>query len=1008
MDKFDLRQSRDFWTIFKQTAFILPSGRDQCTSFPTSLPFYKANDYLYPRDVIYCKERESSLIAGVTPVFIENSNQTSKQRSVYVHMGMAHNIPLNLVCQQLTVITQQTRYNHNQIHSLVKKIYKYFASIISSKGDVNRINLPENFVFIPEHGFFSTEHVVMSCDDNFYPHVFSLSKHYPVYEDSFAAFFKAFHIESELGITKCILVLNKLNNSIALSVENVSLACKAIQLIGELIDGPCEDEILMLAQDNRLYPAVDCVFNDLTWLERSELSTNKPVVHRSISNIIASKVGCKPASIELTPTVKSISYSFMTAAGQSEDLVDRLRGILEGYRMQSDVFNELIQNSDDAGASCVKILFDYTTHPARTVLQENMEEIHGPAMYLFNNAKFTERDFESILKLSSCNKLSDTEKIGRFGVGFNAVYNFTDCPSFVSGDSVQIFDPLQRYVSKFSADAGIRLRFANDVNAVETFNDQFRVYQDIFDCDILNQKKYDYTLFRLPFRLQRNKLSNQTYNRDSIKRLQSTVIDEMSNLILFLQNILCIQVYERRQYDTSMKLLLRVTKDNCNTTHFLQNNKTYFRSYKSQLTTGKRPSRETSADILTVYTEHQDKKASESYLIAYASGVGDCYDVMRRFATDKITFLPLCGVAFPLRFLQKIPEHLSCKIYTFLPLPIRSPLCLSINCYFSLSDTRKHLNDASVGEGMKDILTDWNLALINDALPNALICALERLHTLSLLRENVGLVSNYYSIWPVKENTNILWKDFPEHFARKIVELFPATNLFHSAHTNVWIPFQEVYFLTVEKNLSQNTEFIKFVYELSSGNKILFADIPSSFYSSTIFRIFSELAPKKIFNLKRLCDEIIFPQLHRLPLHNLVLIFNTLIPICSETAGYSWLFSQLEETRFIPCGDGEDTFTLRIPRHVVCPNTTLSTLYQPEEMRIPVPELHSFFALDQPTPVSNVLKRMCVIYDTLPETEVVSRCQITSNLSVGNATSHAITLVSYLNALDKTKLKSTL
>ena len=47
-----------------------------------------------------------------------------------------------------------------------------------------------------------------------------------------------------------------------------------------------------------------------------------------------------------------------------------------------------------------------------------MEEIHGPAMYLFNNAKFTERDFESILKLSSCNKLSDTEKIGRFGVGF--------------------------------------------------------------------------------------------------------------------------------------------------------------------------------------------------------------------------------------------------------------------------------------------------------------------------------------------------------------------------------------------------------------------------------------------------------------------------------------------------------------------------------------------------------------------------------------------------------------
>ena len=74
--------------------------------------------------------------------------------------------------------------------------------------------------------------------------------------------------------------------------------------------------------------------------------------------------------------------------------------------------------------------------------------------------------------------------------------------------------------------------------------------------------------------------------------------------------------------------------------------------------------------------------------------------------------------------------------------------------------------------------------------------------------------------------------------------------------------------------------------------------------------------------------------------------------------------------------------------------------------RIPVPELHSLFALDQPTPVSNVLKRMCVIYDTLPETEVVSRCETTSELALEIATSHAITLISYLDTLDKTKLES--
>lgn len=35
---------------------------------------------------------------------------------------------------------------------------------------------------------------------------------------------------------------------------------------------------------------------------------------------------------------------------------------------------------------------------------------------------------------------------GRFGLGFNAVYHFTDVPSFVSGDHVVMFDPHARYL----------------------------------------------------------------------------------------------------------------------------------------------------------------------------------------------------------------------------------------------------------------------------------------------------------------------------------------------------------------------------------------------------------------------------------------------------------------------------------------------------------------------------------------------------------------------------------
>ncbi|KAI6651970.1 Sacsin-like [Oopsacas minuta] len=1004
MDRFSLALEPNFWTIFKTSAFILSSPRNN--SYPGSLPYYNSNNkYFNPQNVIYCSERECSLIAGVTPVFIENSRQSCTIRDVYALMGMSTKIPIKLVCEQLKLITRQSRYNSNEIHSLVKKIYKYFSTHL----DINQIELPQNFVYIPDYGFFGSQRVVMSCDGNFLPYIFSLSKYYPIYEESFARFFTTFNIDADIGVAKCNLILHKLHQTTtALSVQDLNLASKVIQMIGESVDESSGYDYLMLAQNNLLYPAAECVFNDLSWLKRSELSTNKPVVHRNISNITASKLGCRPASFELAPTAESIVYSFMSAAGQSEDLVDRLKGILEGYRMHTDVFNELIQNADDAGASIVKVLFDYTSHPAKSVLHKNMENIHGPAMYLFNNARFTPRDFESILKLSSCNKLSDTEKIGRFGVGFNAVYNFTDCPSFVSNDSVQIFDPLQKYVGQFSRDSGVRIRFVNDESAVDTFRDQFQVYHNIFDCNILNREPYHYTLFRLPFRSEMSKLSSQTFNLEGITQLKSKIVNEISHLMLFLQNINCIEIYERKQNTIALRKILQVTKDDCATTHFLQNNKHYFQTYKQQLTTKCRPSPITSSDTFTVSTICQGKKTSKSYLIAYASGVGDCYDVLQKFHFSKITFLPLCGVALPLEFLENLPAHLLSKIYTFLPLPIRSPLYLNINGYFSLSQSRKHLNDAYMGEGSdaeSDILTEWNLALINDALPNALITALETLPRLPPLCHNTSLISNYYSIWPIKENTTLLWKNLSEHFARRILEKFPEANLFLSANSDTWISFRHISFLIIENNVISTKGFTKFIFELSARKNILFANIPQFFYSSNIYRIFSELAPDQIFNLQRLCNQIIFPSLEQLSIEHLVLIFSTLITLCSDESNYNWLYYDLCEINFIPCGIDSSNFILRKPKEVVCPNTKLSTLYQPNELRIPVPELYHLFDFSQHTVFSNILQRMSVIYDRLPDSEIISRCRVTTDLPVESATTHAVTLIEYL-AKCKDNIKS--
>lgn len=47
------------------------------------------------------------------------------------------------------------------------------------------------------------------------------------------------------------------------------------------------------------------------------------------------------------------------------------------------------------------------------------------------------------LQASKLDKLAAT---GRFGLGFNAVYHFTDLPSLVSGEHLVMFDPHTKYV----------------------------------------------------------------------------------------------------------------------------------------------------------------------------------------------------------------------------------------------------------------------------------------------------------------------------------------------------------------------------------------------------------------------------------------------------------------------------------------------------------------------------------------------------------------------------------
>ena len=96
-----------------------------------------------------------------------------------------------------------------------------------------------------------------------------------------------------------------------------------------------------------------------------------------------------------------------------------------------------IQNAEDANATKVMFFLDTNDNinNKEKLLGESMKACNGESLWVYNDGKFTEDDFQNILNVGGATKKEKKDKIGSFGIGFNSVYHLTDVPSIVSGKS---------------------------------------------------------------------------------------------------------------------------------------------------------------------------------------------------------------------------------------------------------------------------------------------------------------------------------------------------------------------------------------------------------------------------------------------------------------------------------------------------------------------------------------------------------------------------------------------
>ena len=253
-------------------------------------------------------------------------------------------------------------------------------------------------------------------------------------------------IKPKFTLNDFIMALKEISEEYGPTVVSEQYKKVLTDIISELMnaDIPEEHPLIMLPnEDFIMHEASSLAFNDAQWLPQEK--GIQYVNHKLVTRDLAQKLGVRMLRSKVLDKHR-IDMSFKGEKfGQSEKLTTRIQGILHDYPFDVTILKELLQNADDAKATKMYVILDKRTHGGNRLLSENWQELQGPALLVWNDSVFSERDIEGIQELGIGNKRSDSGTIGQYGIGFNSVYHLTDCPSFITAETICIFDPHCKY-----------------------------------------------------------------------------------------------------------------------------------------------------------------------------------------------------------------------------------------------------------------------------------------------------------------------------------------------------------------------------------------------------------------------------------------------------------------------------------------------------------------------------------------------------------------------------------
>ena len=742
-----------------------------------------------------------------------------------------------------------------------------------------------------------------------------------------------------------------------LTGEQVSLCATILNWLGK--KKYKNDHMLMLTNTCTLVPARECVFDDREWIKQ-DLKLKKHVeqkpfkfVHDEIHPKVAKHFQVKPLSQQITPSQKlSLSY---TEAGQHEDITQRIHNIVKDYGANIDVFKELLQNADDAGATEVKFLIDWRQHSTESLFTEELKEWQGPALMVYNNAIFSTEDLNNICKVGSEQKINDLFKTGRFGVGFCATYHLTDLPSFISGKYFTMFDPHTFYLrERISAqNPGIRINLVDTQADLQFYHDQFQPYNSVFECDVFNLKDggYQGTLFRFPFRSrttsEKSNICKEIYERkECIEKLLND-LKECNELLLFLKHIKNVSVLEVEANSNLSKEILSFRRtDNSNERlQLLEASSSLsvsIQEYKTSLTR------------VNLQVQNGAEKPGISQTWVVSSVLQPLSEELQKKpeAKELLSFAEVAVNTDPLKCTPPNAYSTTGKVFCFLPLPIQTQLPFHINGFFSIAKDRKNVAmDENTSGSM------WNVSLIKGPLLQAFVNLLQffcdecefphKSESKKCAERKEHFLSCYYSLWNMKDATGPIGLSFAEAF-KKHAPTLTCSILWSEIDGGCWVPPTQCCVFKDKRLMQKDCEdqIKKLITEdtvsilLRDGNAIV-EDIPEYVYDILEEALESSDNTRE-YDYMTFCTNIFFPNIDTICPE----VRNRHVKFLVEEVGSNYLEDDWykaaenflsKEKRCISCQDSDK---LRLACELINPEVLLfQKLFDASEGRFPCQEL---------------------------------------------------------------------